>query len=143
MDSRMSWIHATGSGKKAVELSKWKDAIRKHWSQISIKDVKVDAKPAGVFVGDKVHVEAVVHLGPVDPEFVTVQAYYGEALNNEIQRPAMTAFTRLKKVDDGNHLYTGEIPATDSGSYGLNVRVIPMHPNVTQDHELRLITWAK
>ena len=55
----------------------------------------------------------------------------------------MTAFTRLKKLDDGNHLYTGEIPATDSGSYGLNVRVIPTHPNVTQDHELRLITWAK
>ena len=136
-------ILAAGGGKKAVELSKWKDAIRKHWPQISIKDVQVKVKPAGVFVGDKVHVEAVVHLGPVDPEFVTVQAYFGEAVNNEIERPLMTAFTRLKKIEDGNHLYTGEIPATDSGSYGLNVRVIPTHPNQTQDHELRLITWAK
>ena len=130
-------------GKKSVELSKWKDSIRKYWPQIAIKDVKVDTHPAGVFVGDTVRVEALVHLGPVDPAFVTVQAYIGEAVNNEIERPAMTAFSRGKKLDDGNHLYIGEIPATDSGSYGLNVRVIPTHPNVTQDHELRLITWAK
>ena len=136
-------ILAEQGGKKAVELSKWKDSIRKYWPQISIKDVRVTTTPAGVYVGDTVHVEAIVHLGPVDPAFVTVQAYFGEAVNNEIERPAMTAFSLKKKVDDGNHLYIGEIPATDSGSYGLNVRVIPTHPNMTQAHELRLITWAK
>ena len=136
-------ILAPDGGKKAVELSKWKDSIRKNWRQISIKDVQVHTKPPGVFVGEKVRVEAIVHLGPVDPEFVTVQAYFGEAVNNEIERPAMSAFKLEKKIDGGNHLYIGEIPATDSGSYGLNVRVIPTHPNVTQAHELRLITWAK
>ena len=35
------------------------------------------------------------------------------------------------------------IPAAESGSYGFNVRVIPTHPNLLQEHELRLITWAK
>jgi hypothetical protein len=34
------------------------------------------------------------------------------------------------------------IPASESGSYGFNVRVIPTHPNLVQEHELRLITWA-
>ena len=135
-------ILAGSGGKKAVELSKWKDSIRKNWSQISIKNVHVETKHTGVFVGDQVRVEAVVHLGPVDPKFVTVQAYFGEAVNNEIEKPAMCAFELSKKLDDSNHLYVGEIPATESGSYGLNVRVIPTHPNVTQDHELRLITWA-
>jgi hypothetical protein len=90
-----------------------------------------------------VPLEVIVHLGPVDPDFVTVQAYFGEAVNNEIEKPGMRPLARLKKVDDGNHLFTGEIPATESGSYGLNVRVIPTHPNLTQAHELRLITWAR
>ena len=38
---------------------------------------------------------------------------------------------------------SGTIPAAESGSYGLNVRVIPTNPNLTQAHELRLITWAR
>jgi starch phosphorylase len=33
---------AAGSGKKAVELSKWKDAIRKAWPEIKISDVRVE-----------------------------------------------------------------------------------------------------
>ena len=136
-------ILAAGGGKKAVELSKWKDSIRKYWPQIRIADVQLKAKPTGVLVGETINVEAVVHLGPVEPEFVTVQAYFGETLNNEIQKPAMFALTKSKKLDDGNYLYVGAIPATDSGSYGLNVRVIPTHPNLIQAHELRLITWAK
>ena len=84
-----------------------------------------------------------MHLGPIEPEFVTVQAYFGEALNNEIQKPVTVELTKARKLDDHNFLYTGAIPATDSGSYGLNVRVIPTHPNLIQAHELRLITWAK
>jgi hypothetical protein len=40
-------------------------------------------------------------------------------------------------------MYTGEIRANESGAYGLNVRVIPVNPMLTQAHELRLITWAR
>ena len=50
---------------------------------------------------------------------------------------------KVKKLDDGNYLYSGSIPARDSGSYGVNIRVLPTHPNLTQAHELRLITWAR
>ena len=65
------------------------------------------------------------------------------SVNNEIAKPSTSPLVHTKKLENGSHLYTGEVPATDSGSYGLNVRVIPTHPNLTQDHELRLITWAK
>ena len=136
---------AKDGGQKAVALSKWKDTIRKHWPQIQIdaKQVHVRSKTANVSVGDSVAIEAVVHLGPVDPEDVTVQAYFGEATNNEIERPTITDFGKGKKIDNGNYLYTGAIPAMDSGSYGLNVRVIPNQKKLNQAHELRLITWAK
>jgi starch phosphorylase len=48
-----------------------------------------------------------------------------------------------KGSSHGVYLFTGMIPAAESGSYGFNVRVIPTHPNLLQEHELRLITWAK
>jgi starch phosphorylase len=132
------------SGKRATELSRWKDAIRKAWPQILIGGVSVANAPGGqIAVGDTVEVHAKVHLGPIAPEYVTVQAYYGEAENNEIRSPSMEPLNLAKKLEHGNYEYSGKIPARESGSYGLSVRVIPTHPNLTQDHELRLITWAK
>ncbi len=117
--------------------------MRKHWANIRINDVQVKAPLTGVYVGDEPAIETIVHLGDVAPEFVTVQAYFGEALNNEILKPATVDLAKVRKLDDSNYLYSGRIPASESGSYGVNVRVIPTHPSLTQAHELRLITWAK
>jgi hypothetical protein len=47
------------------------------------------------------------------------------------------------RIDGGSYLYRGTVAAVESGSYGLSVRVIPTHPNLTQAHELRLISWAR
>jgi len=131
-------------GKKAVELSRWKDAIRKAWPQIHITGVEVKNIAGNkIAVGDSLEVTATVHLGPIDPSFVTVQAYYGEEENNEILAPHMTDLEQSKQGEGGRYLYRGSIAATESGSYGLSVRVIPTHPHLTQAHELRLITWAR
>ncbi|MEO8352346.1 MAG: alpha-glucan family phosphorylase, partial [Chthoniobacteraceae bacterium] len=133
---------AAGGGAKAVELSKWKDSIRKHWSDIRIGEVKLEAT-GNVFVGDKVKVSADVHLGAIDPSYVTVQAYVGENVNNVLEKTGTVDLRETKKLENSNYLYEGTIDATDSGTYGLNVRVIPTHPHLTQSHELRLITWAR
>ena len=37
---------------------------------------------------------------------------------------------------------SGIVPATESGTYGFSVRVVPTHPRLMQAHELRLITWS-
>ena len=42
---------------------------------------------------------------------------------------------------EGNYIYQGSVPASDSGTYGFSVRVVPTHPHLMQIHELRLITW--
>lgn len=137
-------ILAEDDGKKAVELSRWKDAIRKAWPQIHIGGVEVKNVAGGsIAVGDSVEVTATVHLGPIDPSFVTVQAYYGEEVNNEICAPQMVDLQQTTHFEGGRFFYRGSIAATESGSYGLSVRVIPTHPHLTQAHELRLITWAK
>jgi len=133
---------AANGGKKAAELSKWKESIRKAWPQIRVNDVKVGGS-GNVTVGESLDISAIVHLGPVDPAFVTVQAYVGEASDNSIVRPVTVDLVKGKKVEEGAYLFQGTINATDSGTYGVNLRVIPTHPSITQAHELRLITWAR
>jgi starch phosphorylase len=133
---------AAHNSKKAHELSRWKDLMRKHWSQVRIQEVRADST-GDVTVGEDVPVSAVVHLGHVHPEHVRVQVYGGEADNNDIVDPVTTELGKVRKLDDGNYLFEGTFHASESGSYGINVRVIPTHPLMTQAHELRLITWAR
>ena len=134
----------------AVALSEWKSSIRSQWPQIRVPDYSIsydipDGKVAReiFFVGEKMKVSALVHLGPVDPAHVRVQAYYGPVQNNSITSATISDLALEEHVSGGNYRFGGLVPASESGSYGLNVRVIPTHPHLTQDHELRLITWAR
>jgi len=134
----------------AVALSEWKATIRAQWPRIRIEDYAInyeipDGKVARevFFVGEQMKVTARVHLGGVPPGHVRVQAYYGPYLNNAISSAAFTDLAMERNEPDGSTIFSGRIPAAESGSYGLNVRVIPTHPHLTQEHELRLITWAR
>ncbi len=134
----------------AVALSEWKAAIRGQWPQVRVQDYSIsydipDGKVAHeiFFVGEQMKVSALVHLGAVNPEHVRVQAYYGSVHNYSIQSATISDLALEKHVNDGNYRFGGLVPASESGSYGLNVRVVPTHPHLTQEHELRLITWAR
>src|SRR5215469_11065602 len=130
--------------KAAIDLADWKHKTRTDWSQVKIDDVEV-SPPDGsrLFVGEKLTISANVFLGPVDPSHVRVQAYIGETDNGSLDKPYAVDLPRFeKKETPGWFRFTGDITSSDSGSYGFNLRVIPTHPHLIQDHELRLITWA-
>lgn len=130
---------------KATALSQWKDRMRADWPQIRISDVKVtNVDLSKILVGDTLEITAKVHLGKIDPKFVQVQAYVGESTDSTIIKPVARELPNCEKLPgDGDYLYKGSISAPESGTYAFNIRVIPTHPNLTQAHELRLITWAK
>ena len=130
--------------KSAVALSQWKSNIRRDWPHVSVSEVGIrTGNGSSVAVGDSIQVNARVVLGPIAPEFVRVQAYYGENVNASITNPNTVELTKVETLADGAYRFAGTIPAKESGSYGLSVRVIPTHPNLIQAHELRLIAWAK
>jgi starch phosphorylase len=130
-------------GKAAASLAEWKDKMRAHWDDVSVERIDTGVDGVEVQVGDELPVTASVNLGRVEPSDVEVQAYYGEEVNGHITSPVSV---RLERASDGGgggrYLYRGSVPATESGSYGLNVRVIPTHPDLVQAHELRLIAWG-
>jgi starch phosphorylase len=96
-----------------------------------------------ILVGESLQVSARVHLGAVDPKHVRVEAYHGEEDGDDVRHPVITALQESNGADaNGNYLYQGAVPASESGTYGFAVRVVPTHPHLMQAHELRLITWS-
>jgi len=131
------------SCKKAIELARWKDKIRRDWQHVNLSEVRIHTGDGtNVTVGDAVEVSVRTSLGPITPEFVRVQALVGEANNGSISHPATIDLAQVEDLGKGSFRFAGTIPARESGSYGLSVRVIPTHPHLIQDHELRLITWG-
>ena len=128
----------------ATQLSQWKSQIRKDWPQVQIFDVQISNKDRqNVLVGESLQICARVHLGAVDPQHVRVEAYHGEIDDGDIRNPTPTVLNQSSKANgDGDYIYEGSVPATESGAYGFSVRVVPTHPYLMQAHELRLITWS-
>jgi len=128
----------------AIELSRWKSQMRKDWPQVQIYDVKIgNADRQNILVGESLDVSAKLHLGPVGPQHVRVEAYHGEVEIDGVRNPQVTTLHQVEHNDgNGHYLFRGSVPASESGTYGFSVRVVPTHPHLMQEHELRLITWS-
>ena len=130
----------------ATHLSQWKTQMRKDWPQVQVSDVHVANKDRQIIsVGESLQITARVHLGAVDPQHVRVEAYHGEVDNGDLRNPSGTVLNQSPDrsgVGNGSYIYQGSVPATESGTYGFSVRVVPTHPGLMQAHELRLITWS-
>ena len=130
----------------ATELSQWKTQMRKDWPQVQISDIQVGNKDRkNISVGESLQITARVHLGGVAPNHVRVEAYHGEANDGDIRNPTVTVLNQSPDqsgLGNGDYIYQGSVPSTESGTYGFSVRVVPTHPHLMQAHELRLITWS-
>ena len=128
----------------ATQLSQWKAQMRKDWPQVQVSDVQVANKDRqSISVGESLQISARVHLGAVDPQHVRVEAYHGEVDNGDLHNPSATVLNQTSQADgNGTYVYQGSVPATESGTYGFSVRVVPTHPCLMQAHELRLVMWS-
>src|SRR6516225_1943105 len=115
----------------ATQLSRWKAQMRKDWPQVQISDVQVANKDRqSILVGESLQISARVHLGAVDPQHVRVEAYHGDMDNGGIRNPVATVLHQSPgqpRSGDGNYIYQGSVPATESGTYGFSVRVVPIY----------------
>ena len=131
----------------ARELSQWKREMLLLWPEVEILQrelISVEHRDA-FFVGEEVMIKALVKLGAIKPEHVRVQAYFGPLEKNAITIPQILDIKSVMPFPErgeGVYEYSGKIPAAESGSYGLRLRIIPRHSSLLQNHELRLITWA-
>jgi starch phosphorylase len=121
----------------AREIAEWKVRIRNAWRDVNVRKVTTSATPAqGLTAGDQMQVEAVVDLGSLNQSDVSVEAF----VKLDEEGRDISRFFQLEPTGDGR--YVGMIQPADTGEFRMNVRVLPFHPLLLQQHELRLITWA-
>ncbi len=123
----------------ARQLAAWQERVTSAWPTIRIEHVEAEEgeqRPGALLV-----VRAMVALGELSPQDVTVQVVYGRAGDeDEISDPAC-ADLALEGLPGGNPVarYAGEVELGGPGPFGYTVRVLPRHPLLATPAELGLL----
>ena len=135
-------------------LTEWKANIKNAWSECSVKDVNVsiingngkeilNPKQPQFKVGSELTVEALVRLGDIKPDDVSIEFYHGpvDAWGNIRNGSAVKMFYKENSDQAGEHWFAGSVPCRKTGQRGLAVRVLPNHPDLANPYELGLVLW--
>jgi starch phosphorylase len=124
-------------------LSRWRDKIMFNWSGVGIRSIRMQ-EVEGVEVGQPYAVEADVHLGELEPDDVVVEVYGGRVdpsgrfLDRLVRPMAVT-----ESLPDRVFRYREELLFDEAGHFGLNIRIIPNHPNPESRHAMGLVVWGQ
>ena len=125
---------------RAKALSEWKARVKSAWDHVHVVDVEGDVTAADVGVDREV--AATVRLGELSTDDIAVQLAHGRVgANNELVDPEITHMTADHRVEE-TCVYRGRFTTDAAGLYGFTVRVLPSHPDLTNEMDLGLVTWA-
>jgi enoyl-CoA hydratase/carnithine racemase len=132
---------ASGYG-PARELAAWKRRVAQAWPQVRIEHVEAEAAGvSGQHLGSALAVHAMVALGGLGTEDVTVEVVYGRPdEDDEIVQPEHVTLTPEGDASAPVR-YSGEVPLGRPGPFGYTVRVLPRHPLLASRAELGLVTF--
>jgi starch phosphorylase len=127
----------------AKKLSAWKDRVEAAWPKVAVRSVQIKSATE-VRVSEPLVAEAVVQLGPLAPEDVHVELYYGPtAAVDTLPDKGQIARMKLEdKIEDGIYRYSGRITTTGSGSHAFAARIVPFNESLTHRFETSLIKWG-
>ena len=128
---------------RAKALAKWKEGLYQHWTRARVVSAKADTRTE-IVVGHDLRVEALVHLGALEPTDVTVQLYHGPLnTRGEIAPGEATVMDCVEAKGEGDYVFVGAIPSRSSGRYGYTLRLLPHHEDLHNPYEPGLIQWAE
>jgi starch phosphorylase len=131
---------AAGS-ERARELAAWKERVLAGWDGVHVDHLEVDGSVADL--GVERGVEAIVALGSLTPDDVEVQLLHGPAgQGEELADPSIVPMRKEGEAPDGHLRYAGSFTLDRTGRYGVTVRVVPSHPDLTSAAELGRIAWG-
>lgn len=128
---------------RANEQAQWRNKLMTDWNQLNIKSISSNADQTSLVVGDLVEFKAIVNLGPMTPDDVTVEAYYGR-LNHqgEFTDRSTKALSPEKQLEDGSWQFKGHVNCRHTGKFGYTVRATPSQNRLANPFVLGLISWA-
>ena len=121
-------------------LAAWKERVSKAWPSL---ELYIDGRRDGqLSLGEGVDVHAWVRINDLSPEDLGVELVYGVAKDDQVQGQCVQAMTYVKQESDGSYRYDTHLQPDESGSIAYNIRVVPMHPELSEKYEMNLIRWG-
>ena len=153
--SAAKWRLLTADGcSQAKNFSNWKGEIKNSWPELSVSDVIMEVqngdgqeplnpKQPLLKVGSQLSIRALVKLGSIKPNDVSVELYHGPVDNWENIKNGSAVRMDYEKAEeqDGEHWFVGSMPCSRTGQHGVSVRVLPKNSNLTNPYEMGLILW--
>lgn len=125
----------------AKEASDYLDLARREWPKVMVDDIRSDAQPV-MQRGDRIHIDAMVKLGSLDPTQVLVELYHGPVSSiGDIYNP-VRAEMKAGTYQGGAYEYSVEVACEFTGQHGYSVRVLPRHPELAHPFIPGLVRWA-
>jgi glycogen phosphorylase len=124
---------------RARRISGWKSRLREGWNGVRIAEVASDSG-VDLAVGDRLTIQALVGLGPLSPEDVNVEIFYGTLDEGRIVGGRASLMT-LSHAENGHQQYRGVINCHTSGHFGYSVRVTPRSSGMEDSFDRELIVW--
>jgi len=140
------WETLTASDlEEAKRFSAWRDHLGRNFRAVRIQSVtdNMDSNGQNTRVGRKVRVEAVLDLGKLSPDDVSVELFYGPLdQDGQLNEGQAIPMERVQQEDGTKVKYAVEMPCARSGRAGYTVRVLPHHELLEHPFDLGLIRWA-
>ena len=155
--SAAKWRYLTAEAMaRARAFSKWKSDMKQAWHEFAVKDVimevsngdvneQLNPKRPQLKIGAQLSVRALVKLGSVSPDDVSVELYHGPVDTwGSIKDGSAVRMEYKEQTDkEDEHWFLGLMPCTQTGQQGVAVRILPRHPDLVNPCELGLILWEK
>jgi glycogen phosphorylase len=123
------------------ELASWRQRLMTGWSDISVIEINAD-QCRELPVGGYLSVTAKIRLGSLNPDDVTVEAYYGRLDHVGEFAVRDTAAMQVEGMDNGVYMFKGNILNANTGRFGFTVRVLPSKNRLENPFVMGLVTWA-
>jgi glycogen phosphorylase len=130
----------------ARALAAWRGRLNACWDGVSILEATGDEDAAEI--GDRRELCVTVRLGALAPDDVQVELLHGAVrADGLIPSPKVATLTlngEAPPVDrsEGVYRYRGSFDLAVSGEYGLTVRIVPHHEDLTSWADTGLVAWA-
>ena len=126
----------------ALDLARWKARIFTSWSQVRIEQAEAQVSDA-IAVGSSVPVSARVALGDILPDEVSVEGYFGVLdSKGNIQGGEIVPLSHTETLENGVHLFGGQMECRFCGRHGFMLRVMPKHRILGNIYEPGYLIWG-
>jgi starch phosphorylase len=133
-----------GDFARAKALATWKADLHNQWTKVRLERVWSDGPDIQELkVGDQLQVQALVHLGTLNPTDVAVELYQGQldADGLIVEGKAISMLIAQSK-GKGKYVFAGAIPCQTSGRHGYALRILPQNDDLGNPFEMGLVLWG-